>query len=522
VSSRFLLRRSLTVGAVVAAAVFVGTGSGPATQAGATPAGTIAGQGGDASEPIIDKLMQDDGTNLGTESATYTNTDIDEGIADFVGSAPNTFTADFAVTERPLTTQEAADAKANGRSFAYVSFAALPVSLMTLVPSAAWGAQGLTTITPTDYCQHIQLSLTQLDGIYGAPSYSGWGDSNLSCTTSPLSAADGKAFALWANADPSMETEALMDLLDSTTPSKTAFGNALTAAQTASQATTNDPTPSEHWPLSGTSFPGGDGPLLGKVVGLDSLTGAPSTITAQLQLGAIMPLANDWTGDPKGVEWDLPTAAVQNAQGSYVTPSAASAGAAEADATLASTSDPTTNNLVDYSKPDATDAAAYNNYLMLESYLVVPTNGLPGTEAHALAQFIRFAVGGKGQSDITALGAAPATAKMISADLTVAQQLDAEAAANPSTSTTTTTASTSGTSGSGSTTSTTALASTAAATGSTGAGAGSTGSGGSGSGASLASTGSDIRPLLALGLGLLVCGEAARQVLRRRRRKAEA
>ena len=138
-----------------------------------------------------------------------------------------------------------------------------------------------------------------------------------------------------------------------------------------------------------------------------------------------------WTGDPLGVRWDLPTAAVQNAAGDFVVPSAAAAKAAEADATFASTTDPTTNNLVTFNatRPcHRRQARAYNNCLMLESYLVVPTNGLPADKALALAQFIRFAVGGTGQADITSLGAAGATPAMVSADLTVAQQLDAEAA----------------------------------------------------------------------------------------------
>ena len=42
-----------------------------------------------------------------------------------------------------------------------------------------------------------------------------------------------------------------------------------------------------------------------------------------------MPVASDWTGDPLGVSWNLPTAAVQNAAGDYVAPSAGAAQAAE-------------------------------------------------------------------------------------------------------------------------------------------------------------------------------------------------
>ena len=86
----------------------------------------------------------------------------------------------------------------------------------------------------------------------------------------------------------------------------------------------------------------------GKLIGLDPQTDAPSTQAALIQLGAIMPVADVWTGDPLGVRWNLPTAAVQNAAGDFVVPSADAAKAAEADATLAATTDPTTNNLVTF------------------------------------------------------------------------------------------------------------------------------------------------------------------------------
>jgi hypothetical protein len=152
----------------------------------------------------------------------------------------------------------------------------------------------------------------------------------------------------------------------------------------------------------------------------------------------------------------------------------------------------------------------YNNWLMLESYLVVPTNGLPADKALALAQFIRFAVGGTGQADIAALGAAGATPAEVSADLAVAQQLDAEAATAGSSSTSTTT-----------TTSATAAAAPSSSTpGASNADApASTGSTGAGSGGTLATTGSNPSVLGGVGLVFLVCGELARRLLRRRRAK---
>ena len=45
---------------------------------------------------------------------------------------------------------------------------------------------------------------------------------------------------------------------------------------------------------------------------------------------------------------------------------------------------------------NANDATAYNNYLMEESYLVVPTTGLTAAKAKALAQFVRFVLGSPG------------------------------------------------------------------------------------------------------------------------------
>ena len=471
--------------------------------------GTISGEGGDAMTPVMVKLLHDDAAGLSPDAGSYTNVDLDQGIADFVGTSPGTFSNDFAVTERPLTSAEAASAKANGRSYAYVPFAATPVALLTLVSNPTY--QGSAMILPSQYCQHIPLTVAQLDGIYGqvSPPYINWGDSRLSCTAPPDSSAGANAFGRWANLDPTMENYALMSLLDSTSASQAAFGAGLANAQKQGQASTSDPTASEHWPYAGTAVVGGDQATLGKLIDLDARTAAPSSVVANIQMGAIMPIASVWTGDPLGVTWDLPTAAVQNAQGSFVPPSSDAAKAAEADAALASTSDPTTNNLVTFNA-STTDAAAYNNYLMMESYLLVPTNGLSADKALALAQFIRFAVGTKGQADIQALGAAPATQTMVTADLAVAQELDQEAVtASDSTSSTTTTTT-------ASTTSTTTTAGTAATSGSAPTDAGSATTAASTSGG-LPLTGSNPVPLVVAGVSLLAVGEVARQFLRRRR-----
>ena len=84
---------------------------------------------------------------------------------------------------------------------------------------------------------------------------------------------------------------------------------------------------------------GGDETLIGKL-SIQYDTNAPDTIAANWQLGAVAPIASVWTGAPLGVNWNLPTAAIENAAGSFVAPSTAAAEAAEADATLAATTDP--------------------------------------------------------------------------------------------------------------------------------------------------------------------------------------
>jgi hypothetical protein len=317
-----------------------------------------------------------------------------------------------------------------------------------------------------------------------------------------------------------MENSALMSLLDSTTASQNSFKAGLTAALAVHQVTTADPTPSEHWPYSGAATPGGDETTFGKLIGLNERTGALGTQAPAMKLGAIMPVADVWTEKPLGVTWDLPTAAVQNAGMNFVVPSAATALAAETSITLAGTSDPTTNNLVSFNAiqtdpPSCATASPpacpYNNWLMLESYLVVPTNGLPADKALALAQFIRYAVGGTGQADIASLGAAGATPAEVKADLAVAQQLDAEASSAGS-STTSTTTTTPTTAAAASTSTPSGSTTNPVTTGSTGAG--------TGSGATLATTGSNPALLVGLGFAFIVSGEAARQFLRRRRAKS--
>jgi ABC-type phosphate transport system substrate-binding protein len=506
--------RTFRSGALVACLLLSATASSLMSGlAGATspPAGTVYGEGGSAVNPIMSKLLHDDSAGLAPDFGSYTNVDLDAAISDFVGTAPGTFGADFAVTERPLTTAESTQATADGRTFAYVPLAASPDALVALVPSNAYG--GGSTITYSQYCQHIPLTLTDLADIFGfdkSDPLNSWGDARIQCSTTPGSTTVAEPITRWANLDPTMENYDLMNLLDSTTASQALFQAGLNAAQSGSYGLTTSTTPSELWPYSKPSIPGGDEALLAKVIAINNTTNAPGTQAAQVQLGSITPVASDWTGSPLGEAWNLPTAAIQNDAGAYLYPSSTSAAASLADATLASTSNPLTNNLVTFNA-SPTDTEAYNNYLMMESYLVVPTAGLSTDKATVLAQFIRFALGGIGQADITAMGAAPDTPAMVSAGLKVAQELDTEAATasdTDPTSTTTTTAA-------GSSTTTTTLA--AASIGTAGGSGVSTSSDNATSADALAVTGSDPLPLVVVGLTLSAVGEAARRLNRRRR-----
>jgi hypothetical protein len=319
-----------------------------------------------------------------------------------------------------------------------------------------------------------------------------------------------------------------MALIDSDPTAKEELDNALN--NPANSASTTSDAPNEIWPFHGQhAYIGGDAGMLGKELTINPKTNAPSDVDGWGGLGIdagnahdAFPVSAVWTGSPLGTPWNIPTAAIQNAAGNIVPPTEAAAAAAESDSTLTSTSDPTTNNLVSFD-PSQTDAAAYNNFLMTESYLVVPTNGLPADKATQLAQFIRFVLGPTGQSDIKLLGAAPATSTMVTVGLKVAAQLTTGAlSGTTSTSTTTTTSTTtpsttSTTASSTGATTTTTTTTTGSAAASTAASQGGSSGGNNPSSGSLAFTGVPNWYLATAGATLVVCAESFRRFVRRRR-----
>jgi hypothetical protein len=351
-------------------------------------------------------------------------------------------------------------------------------------------------------------------------SLSAWSDTRLTqAGGSPIP--DGDGIGLASALGPSAENSALMALMDSDPTAKEELDNALN--NPANSASTTSDAPNEIWPFHGQhAYIGGDAGMLGKELTINPKTNAPSDVDG-IDAGNAhdaFPVSAVWTGSPLGTPWNIPTAAIQNAAGKFVPPTEVAAAAAESDSTLASTSDPTTNNLVVFD-PGQTDAAAYNNFLMTESYLVVPTNGLPADKATQLAQFIRFVLGPTGQSDIKLLGAAPATSTMVTAGLKVAAQLTTGALSGTTSTSTTTTTSTSTPSTTSTTASSTGATTTTTTTGSaaasTAASQGSSSGGNNPSSGTLAFTGAPVWYLATAGATLVVFAESLRRFLRRRR-----
>jgi len=140
------------------------------------------------------------------------------------------------------------------------------------------------------------------------------------------------------------------------------------------------------------------------------------------------------------------------------------------------------------------------------SYLLVPTSGLDPAKASALAAFIKFVLGSKGQADVESLGAAGVTPAMVSAGLKVADEVAAQT--TTTTTTTTTTRSTSSTS--------TTVASTSAGQGVGGAGSATNVSTTPASSPSLALTGGVPWPVPLAGSALVLAALTARRALRTR------
>ena len=391
------LAMNILVVALVAGTVVVGTiGAAPKRASADATTDTLSGEGGSFAEPIVNKILGDASSATAPLSLSYFNADIDVGRDDFADGS-----ADFGVTELPLTATEIATAATNKRTFAYVPFAASPIAIDAIVE-----CERDVTLQPTTMCPNLQVSVLQLAQLF-TQAIGSWDSpqlSKISAGNSITPFAQGATVVPELLADPAASTEALIALFDADSaaaPVWSAFVSSLNG--------TND-APTETWPTMG-GVHGGDAELAQSLVPIDTSTLLPEPDPQTWGLGQIAPLPTDWIGPPE----NIPTIAIQNGAGAFVSPTVAAAAAALNDATM----DPSTN-LVTYQN-STTDTAAYP--LMAMSYLVVPTSGLPAAKATALAALIRFALGSTGQSDVTGLGAAAVTPAMVTAGMAVANEV---------------------------------------------------------------------------------------------------
>ena len=172
-----LLRRLhgmvLMAAALVAAAVVpIATSVAPASAAGAntttcTPAAaptippspdTLFGEGGSTAEPMINELIDDDTVGLGSMSASYFDSNIDTGGADFAAG-----NADFALSEFPLSS---ADRRHGGGQLPDLRLRTVcrpgsghcaHLDLQHHVPASDLSAA---------FCANVQLTAQQVEGLF--------------------------------------------------------------------------------------------------------------------------------------------------------------------------------------------------------------------------------------------------------------------------------------------------------------------------------------------------------------------
>ncbi len=473
----------LVAGALAATSSLVIVVSEPGSPAGAASATTLHGEGGSFAEPVVNALEADKGLNIFPLSIDYFDANVDVGRSDFVAG-----TADFAVSEFPLTTAQAAAAKAAGRSFAYVPIAANALALGAVVECEAdivWKA--------TTMCPNLRLSAEDVAKVFtngvtqwtGLPTIGGSG---------PISPALGNGVTQVNPIDPSANNYGLAQYIGSTPAAKALWDAWLTVEGVTNLA------PTETWPAH-QGLSGGDLTLANALVPIDPATNAPRVNPQTWGVGDAGAIPADWLGTPR----NIPTIALQNAAGAFVPPTLAATQAAVNDASM-----DTATDLVTFPQ-NAADAAAYPQVMM--SYLIVPTTGLSQAKAHALAAFIQLALSSQGQADITGLGAAAPSQQMIQAGETVANTVYAEGTSTSTSSTTTSSTSTT----TAATISTSLPASgSGAGTSPSGSGGSSSSTAGSGSSPSLAFTGANLWPLVVVGAFLAVAAGAVRRRLRRR------
>ena len=442
---RWLARSVVAVGLALLASAFLRPSTGSATVA-----DVLDGEADSSAQPLISALQQNATNAIAPLTTSLQTFNLDLTRDDFASGA-----ADYAVTELPLTTGEAATAASNGRSFAYVPFAVTGVALGAVVAQS-----NDRTVQPTTFYRSLKLNPVQVADLFTS-TVTQWNDAALvqPGASQPLavtsqSAAVTQLFLV----DPNAATQALISYILSQ-PDAAAIWNKWVVQD--QNGTAN--LAAETWPTHG-GLSGGDYTLASKLVPIDPGTNAPLLNPQEWGQGDVGPVPVEWVGAPR----NIPTVALQNAAGAYVGPTVAAETADLADAAI-----DTKTNLVTF-KSSATDTQAYP--LPVMEYLVVPTSGLSAAKAQALAGFIHFVLGFSGQAVITRFGAAPVNTALNKAGLAVADAVAAQGTATTSTSTST--SSPTGSSASSTTTPTTASTTSTTVGGSAGLASSATGTGG--------------------------------------------
>jgi hypothetical protein len=482
---------------VAAAAIAV---FGPGVSWGDTTPEPLAGEGGSFPDPIMNLMLQDPTlvSAIAPFEPSYFDANIDVARQDFASGSN-----DFAVSELPLTSDEATTALQNGRSFAYVPFAASPVAIGAVVECS-----GTPFLTSATMCPGIKVTVPLLAQLFAStPSHGiSWNSPALIALDPNLVDAQPASDSVQAleQVQPSVSNLALETLFDNDPTAKVSWDEYL---QYYTQTTNY--TPSELWPVTTGGVSGGDSGLAQDLVPEDEAAEPPLPLPDPQQWGQgeVAALGADWIGAPR----NIPTVAIQNAAGDYVSPTVSAMQASLQDATM----DPATNLVTFNTNPN--DANAYPMPEM--SYLIVPTSGLDSAKAQALAAMIRFILGTTGQAEVQSLGAAPVTPAMVTAGLKVADEVAAQSSG--STTTTTTTAPTTTTTTPKTTTTTTTKGSTSPSGQSTLTGESTSSDGGAttsttSSGPSLALTGGVPWSLPLIGVTMAAVGYIARRALRSR------
>ena len=466
----------------------------------------LSAEGGSFIAPIMNLLLNDPAAvaALTPFEPSYFDANIDVARQDFAAGLN-----DYAVSELPLTSAEAATATQNGRSFAYVPFAASPITIAAVVE-----CQGSSFLTPQTMCANLEATVPILAQLFcSTPTQGIYSWNSPSLTTLDPSTVDvqapSKSVLPLEQVQPSVSNLALETLFENDPSAKVTWEDYL---QYYNQST--DFAPSELWPVTNQGVSGGDSALAQDLVPENELATPPLPIQNPTLwgLGEVAPIPADWIGAPR----NIPTIAIQNAAGDFVSPTVPAMQAALGDATM----DPTTNLVTFNANPN--DAAAYPIPEM--SYLIVPTSGLAPAKAQALSTLIKFILGSAGQADVESLGAAPVTPAMITVGLQVADEVAAQTGGTAATTSTTTPTGTTATTATTTATTATTTATTAdngavstasqsAPTGNTGSGSDTTNTASSTS-PSLALTGGLPWPVPLVGAALALIGFVSRRTMR--------